>query len=213
MQRGRRVLQRLVVAVPCTTLLAVVTGSALLGLSTPQPVEPDGTLSTAALSEAHVPGPCDHHATKAFTPTAIDIDGVGHGFPVVALGRDGDVPGVPPVKASRTVALDAPGPRPGASSGLVRLNAHTWPNGGALGNQLLAKLRVGDLLTLRDGATKLCYRVTDRIDVDADATTGEAADRFYDLDGTPEVAFLVCSGERRGPGDWSKRTIWWAKPI
>lgn len=169
-----------------------------------------GHFQDAQLATVRIPGPCDGGATKPFTPTTVDIEDVGKGLHVQPLARDGnDVPGVPPVSATHTVALDAPGPRPGSERGLVRLNAHTWPNGAALGNAMLARFDVGDVLMLRDGDTKACYRVTKRVEVDGDSTY----DPFYELDGPSEFAFIVCSGERRGPGDWAKRTIWFGEPI
>jgi hypothetical protein len=36
---------------------------------------------------------------------------------------------------------------------------------------------------------------------------------YYSSTGPSRLAILVCSGRRRGPGDWSHRTIWFAKPI
>ncbi|HJR90175.1 MAG TPA: hypothetical protein VJ782_08490 [Aeromicrobium sp.] len=164
---------------------------------------------TAQLAKVQIPGPCDGGATTPFTPTTADIDDVGEGLPVQPLARDGEVPGVPPVNATHTVAVDAPGPQPGSKRGLVRLNAHTWPNGAALGNAMLARFDVGDVLVLRNGDQKVCYRVTERVEVDGDSTY----DPFYALDGPSEFAFIVCSGERRGPGDWAKRTIWFGAPI
>lgn len=163
----------------------------------------------AQLATISVPGPCDGGATKPFTPTSADIEDVAEGLPVQPLARDGEVPGVPPTSATHTVALDAPGPQPGSPRGLVRLNAHTWPNGAALGNAMLARFDVGDVLILRNGSAKVCYRVTKRVEVDGDSTY----DPFYALDGPSEFAFIVCSGERRGPGDWAKRTIWFGEPI
>ena len=164
----------------------------------------------AQLPTVDIPGPCDSGATEPFTPTTVDIDDVGQDLPVQPLPRDGeDVPGVPPVNATHTVALDAPGPHPGSERGLVRLNAHTWPNGAALGNEMLASFDVGDVLTLRRGAVKVCYRVTKRVEVDGYATY----EPFYALDGPSQFAFIVCSGERVGPGDWTKRTIWFGTPI
>ena len=74
---------------------------------------------------------------------------------------------------------------------------------------MLARFDVGDVLTLRQGETKVCYRVTRRVEVDGD----ETYEPFFALDGPSEFAFIVCSGERRGPGDWSMRTIWFGKPI
>jgi len=193
------------IAVPTAALLAV----ALIAVA----VRPDEagarSFQTARLATVRVPGPCDGGATKPFTPMTADIDDVGQDLPIQPLPRDGDIPGVPPVNATHTVALDAPGPRPGAERGLVRLNAHTWPNGAALGNAMLARFDVGDVLTLRDGATKVCYRVTKRVEVDGYSTY----DPFYALDGPSEFAFIVCSGRRLGPGNWDKRTIWFGKPI
>jgi len=165
---------------------------------------------TARLAAVDIPGACDGGATKPFTPLTADIEDVGQGLPVQPLPREADdVPGVPPVSATHTVALDAPGPHPGSERGLVRLNAHTWPNGAALGNAMLAKFDVGDVLTLRRGNAKVCYRVTKRVEVDGYATY----EPFYALDGPSEFAFIVCSGERLGPGNWNKRTIWFGKPI
>lgn len=192
--------------IPTVALLAV-TGIAVV-------LQPDDAgpprLRTAQLATVDIPGRCDGGATKPFTPTTVDIEDVRSDLPVQPIARDGeDVPGVPPVSATHTVAFDAPGPRPGAKRGLVRLNAHTWPNGAALGNEMLARFDVGDVLTLRDGDTKLCYRVTERVEVDGYATY----DPFYELDVPAEFAFIVCSGERLGPGNWNKRTIWFGKPI
>jgi hypothetical protein len=205
MHLGDRALRTWPVAVPAVLLIALVVTALVT-----RPDDAPGPFQTAELTKVRIPGPCEGGATRPFTPTTIDLQGVRKGLPVVALKRDwNDVPGVPPVSATHTVAFDAPGPHPGARHGLVRLNAHTWPNGAALGNELLGKFNVGDVLTLRDGTKKLCYRITDRVQVDGYATY----DRFYDLDVKPEVAIIVCSGQRLGPGNWNKRTVWWGKPI
>jgi hypothetical protein len=137
---------------------------------------------------------------------------------VLALGRDSNgVPKTPPLtdkgkwefgwdRGSRT--------RPGSRHGVVRLNAHTYPRDGsyglALGNRLLTRLHTGDLLvaTGRDD-DRLCYQVTRRIRVRAE----QSVPAYYSSNGHPRLAILVCSGIRRGPGDWSHRTIWFAKPI
>ena len=198
-RRGRTV------AVLATALVVTTLAVVLL-----RPTDDDPELfQTAQLGEVRIPGPCDGGATKPFTPATIDIEDVGKGLPIQPLARDGkDVPGVPPVNATHTVAFDAPGPKPGAE-GLVRLNAHTWPNGAALGNEMLARFDVGDVLTLRNGDAKVCYRVTERVEVDGYSTY----DPFYALDGPAKFAFIVCSGNRVGPGDWDKRTIWFGTPI
>ena len=157
-----------------------------------------------------VPAWCEGGASEPFIPSAIDLPGVADDLLVVPLPRDDrGVPGVPNVEKTYTVAFDAPGPRPGASKGLVRLNTHTWPNGAALGNAMLEKFHVGDILVLRGGGRHLCYRVNERVEVDAD----HQYYRYHELDGRPEFTFIVCSGERRGPNDWTKRTLWWGTPL
>jgi hypothetical protein len=55
----------------------------------------------------------------------------------------------------------------------------------------------------------MCYRVVKRISVRAK----QPVPAYYDSGGRPLLAIAVCSGVRRGPGDWSHRTIWFAKPV
>lgn len=206
MNLGDRTRRGWPVAIPAAVLLVLAVAAAV----TPRSAEASGPFQTARLESVRIPGPCEYGATKPFTPTSVDIEGVREDLPVIPLARDGsDVPGVPSVGATHTVAWDAPGPKPGSKRGLVRFNAHTWPNGAALGNEMLATFDVGDVLTLRHGKTKLCYRVTERVEVDGYSTY----DPFYALDGPAKFAFIVCSGQRLGPGNWNKRTIWFGTPI
>ncbi|GAA5114455.1 hypothetical protein GCM10023339_20190 [Alloalcanivorax gelatiniphagus] len=157
----------------------------------------------------------------AFRLTTLAIDGVLAPTTVLARGQDRHGVPLPPPLTERgkwQLAWDrASGVRPGDTAGVVRLTAHTYPQDGAgdrkqapaLGNLLLARLRPGAALEV-DGAggERLCYRVTRRQQVRAtDSLSG-----YYDATGTPRLAILVCSGKRRGPGDWSHRTIWWATP-
>jgi hypothetical protein len=191
-------------------LFAVLLAVALIVVAVVSEDASSDHFRSARLATVDIPGACDGGATEPFTPSTVDIEDVGQSLPVQPIARErDDIPGVPPVSATHTVAFDAPGPQPGSERGLVRLNAHTWPNGAALGNAMLAKFDVGDILTLRRGNLKVCYRVTERVEVDGDKTY----EPFYALDGPSEFAFIVCSGERRGPGDWAMRTIWFGTPI
>ena len=36
--------------------------------------------------------------------------------------------------------------------------------------------------------------------------------RYSVTDGPPQLAIVVCSGRRLGPGVWTKRTVWFASP-
>ncbi len=100
------------------------------------------------------------------------------------------------------------GIRPGDPGGNALLNAHTWPDGSALGNKLLAGLHPGDALVVQGDAGQICYHVTDRIEVPATAQHSG----YFDTDGPPRIAIAVCSGQRVGPGHWTKRTLWFASP-
>ena len=187
---------------------------------------PTPTASTAAPSTATVPAAASTSASpsteardavcadeaRAFEPRSISVPGVTRNAGVVTPPRDADgVPGVPPLTAvGKTVfAWDREqAVRPGDPRGNVLLNAHTWPDGSALGNALLAGLHRGDRIVVRGEDTRLCYRVTERVEVSAEA----GLPRYYATTGPPQLAIVVCSGRRLGPGNWENRTVWFASP-
>ncbi len=149
----------------------------------------------------------------AFTPTSISVTGVTTGSPVVGVPRDSNgVFGVPPLTSAGKAmfAWDAPGVAPGSRAGVVLLDAHTWPDGSALGNRLLGGLQKGGRLVVRGaGGEQLCYDVSRRDEVTAETRMPE----LYSAEGPPQLVIIVCSGARRGPGDWSHRTLWFATPV
>lgn len=59
------------------------------------------------------------------------------------------------------------------------------------------------------GRDRQCYRVVKTVRVGARAPLYA----YYSSTGPSRLAILVCSGRRRGPGNWSHRTIWYATPI
>ena len=140
------------------------------------------------------------------------MPGVAKNVVVTTPPRDADdVPGIPPLTdaGKRVFAFDREqGVRPGDRRGNVLLNAHTYPDGSALGNQLLSGLARGDRIVVTADRKRLCYRVTDEVQVLA---TEGLAD-YYARDGKPQLAIVVCSGRRLGAGRWEKRTIWFASP-
>jgi hypothetical protein len=153
---------------------------------------------------------------QAFTPRSITIPKVVGRTRVLALGRDRNgVPKTPPLtdRGKWQFGWDKLSHiRPGSAHGVVRLTAHTYPRfaGLALGNRLLSKLRRGALLVAKgEKGQKLCYRVSKVVHVRAE----QSSPAYYDDSGAPQLAILVCSGVRRGPGDWSQRTIWFATPL
>lgn len=174
--------------------------------ATPTPTASPSAVATRASSPT-----CPTDA-KPFAPTSITVPGVARNTSVITPPRDAnDVPGVPPLTdAGKAVfAYDREqGVRPGDAKGNVLLNAHTYPDGSALGNKLLEGLARGDRIVLSNAARKLCYRVTQEVQVLA---TDGLAD-YYAKDGKPQLAIVVCSGRRLGAGQWEKRTIWFASP-
>lgn len=168
------------------------------------------TRTIAADAVDPAPGPCDGPVAKPFTPERISIAGVVEDGPVVGVPRDDrGVTGVLPFSNKVEFAWDLGGIRPGSRRGNVLLNTHTWPDGSALGNALLDGLELGDRIIVSGADAQVCYRVDLRIEVPAE----EGYPPYYATKGPPRVAIIVCSGRRTGPGQWSHRTIWFARQI
>jgi hypothetical protein len=159
------------------------------------------------------PSGCPEPA-RPFIPKSVTIPGVDRHTTVLALGRDRrDVPRTPPLsdRGKWQFAWDKPSNiKPGSRHGNVKFNAHTYPDGSALGNRLLRQLFKGQrIVVLGPKGQRLCYDVTRRIQVSGDRPYRP----YYATSGKPQLAILVCSGRRRGPGNWSHRTIWYASPV
>ena len=148
---------------------------------------------------------CATPARNPFVPTRATVAHVGRNIAVYAVPTGGE----PPLTTSGKAAFgwDKDGPKPGSAYGNVRFTAHTYPDGSALGNRMLKRLRVGARIILRGGTSTLCYRVK-RMKV----TTPTRLNGYYSTTGRPKLAIVVCSGKRLGPGNWVNRTIWIARP-
>ena len=147
-----------------------------------------------------------------FVPTGTTL--VGRTVTVLAVPRDANgTPGTPPLSSAgkRQLAWDSPGSKPGSEQGNALLNAHTWPDGSALGNDLLKRLHEGDIIVVHgDHHRQACYQVTQRLEV---PVAKYPEQRVYDTSARPGLVITVCSGLRLGPGDWANRTLWFAVPI
>lgn len=169
-----------------------------------QPSEPSTTVAPRSS--------CDR-VRHGFTPRSISVPGATRAAGIVTPPRDASgIPGTPPLTAAGKAefAWDLEqGTRPGDLRGNVIVNTHTWPDGSALGNRLLAVLHRGDRVVVRGDGVRLCYRVTDRVEVPASTSMP----RYYRKHGPPQLAILTCSGTRLGPGVWTMRTVWFASPV
>jgi hypothetical protein len=184
----------------------------------PQASSPPGSSTTVVpgvrLAAATVPAICANPARRGFWPTRSTVQYVNKGIHVLWVGRySNGVPKPPPLTTSgkNSFGWDKKGPKPGSHKGNVRFNAHTYPDGSALGNRMLAHLWVGQLIVVRNSYGKgICYRVSRRIEVTPRSWAARVG--YYNTTGKPKLAIVVCSGTRLGPGNWTKRTIWYAKP-
>lgn len=177
-----------------------------------KPIPPQTVRSAAALVER----PCAAGAGGPFVPTGFEIPGLIPRVRILALPRDSrGVPDVAPVTAEgkNEVAWDkAPvGIMPGSSKGNALFNAHTWPwsQPPALGNTMLKGLQPGKTIVLTGDGVTQCYRVTKQVVTPANGPYPD----FYNQTGPPQIAIIVCSGVRAGPGNWLERTIWYASPF
>lgn len=191
--------------------LAVVVGMSLTPLT---PLASASLAAEPAASTAVSAKKACAKSGKKFRPTSLGIPGVSKQRRVLALGRDANnVPKAPPLSDSgkRQFAWDAQDNiKVGSRHGVVKLNAHTYPDGSALGNDLLGQLAAGDRLVARgERGQQRCYEVIDWVQIPAE----KRFPRYYRTDGPGRLAIAVCSGVRRGPGDWSQRTIWFAKLV
>lgn len=197
--------------------------------------QPSGVATAAAPAPQVViapsvlkPAECGDPIVKPFRPTQISIDGITKNAEVLALGRDANnVPRAAdltsagktqfgwddPSKATPGIndTVKPTGAYPGSDQGNVLLNAHTWPDGQppALGNLLLGDLKIGDKIVVKGKQAELCYKVTKKIVIKA----ADGSAEYYEHDGPHQLALIVCSGPRLGPGNWVHRTIWFAEPV
>lgn len=228
--RNRVGLRVAVIALVVAGVVAVLLGTRLLGPGRqavlPPPTPPTPTVSPSAAPAPRTPPqvvrpgarlapkPVCTQAAAPFDPVRVSVAGVTRGVGVIPMPRAANgATGVPPLSSSGKweFAWDQPpGLRPGTPEGNVLMNAHTWPDGSALGNALLANLEVGGRLEVYGAAgQRLCYRVTERVEV----TEQAGLPRYYDTTGPPQLGIVVCSGTRLGPGRWSHRTVWFAQPV
>jgi hypothetical protein len=94
------------------------------------------------------------------------------------------------------------------------MNAHSWADGSALGNVLLAHLHAGDLVLVQGaGGSRQCYRVRQRLVVPFPDSPHRVIARYYATKGAPRLALVTCSGRRLAHGVWTHRTLWFARPL
>lgn len=175
-----------------------------------------GIVSVATSPAAQAAGaPACNSSRGAFVPTQARVSHVGR-VQVIRVGRNSDGSmGTPPLTdtGKHQLAWFRGSSRPGSGKGGVAMDAHTWPDGSALGNALYAHLNRGDIVVLSDAHNvhHTCYRVTKR---EQFSSTSVPMNRVVRGTGKGQIlSIVVCSGTRLGPGDWSQRTVWTARAV
>jgi hypothetical protein len=181
------------------------------------------TLIGVVTGDAHAKGPeqvatvseptCRTTANGPIRPARALIAELNRTVGVVGVGRkrNGEI-GSPPLtqRGKRLLGWDRH-KRPGAGWGSVVLDAHTWPDGSALGNAMLRRLHTGSTITVQDVAGRsVCYRITERSSY---RRTKLPRRKMFRTWGPEQVVIVVCSGKRLGPGNWLRRTVWYAVPV
>ena len=178
-------------------------------------IEPSPTSSVSAVPTPDEPA-CTT-ATRPFVPSQVRTGEASYGVQPLDQLRttapDGSTVLTSPNPTDynpRVFAWDKQSAQAGSGRGNVLLTAHTYSDGSALGNRLYRELKPGDRLNLVGPHGLVCYKVGERIEVEVE---DYPFDRVYDFAGSPRVVITVCSGLRVGPGDWTKRTIWFLEPM
>ncbi len=156
---------------------------------------------------------CLTTATGPIRPAKAVIPALNRTVDVVGVGRkrNGAI-GSPPVtsRGKRLMGWDRYN-RPGTGRGSVILDAHTWPDGSALGNAMLRSLKTGSTFTIRDAAGRaVCYQIVERRSYRRSKLPRRKMFRTW---GQEQAVIVVCSGKRLGPGNWLRRTVWYAVPV
>jgi hypothetical protein len=190
-----------VIAVP-RLLGCVLAGAVVLALLTGVGAE----VADAAPADAGCTTP-----KTTFKPTKAAIPGVVGVRTVITVRRtrSGAI-GTPPIstRGKKVFGRDAE-TRAGDRHHTVIMDAHTWPDGSALGNALLKRLHSGAAIRLTRGKGHLaCYRVTKRTSYPRSKLPMA---RIYSGEG--RLAIIVCSGKRISAGNWTRRTVWFATLI
>jgi hypothetical protein len=145
-------------------------------------------------------------------PTKAGIPAIGRSVKVIQVKRtsSGQIGAGPVTQSGKWLMAMDPKRHPGGHRGTVILSGHTWPDGSALGNAMLKNLWTGNgiILAGKDGKTA-CYRVNRRKSYPADQVPGASVFRS---EGSEQVVIVACSGKRLGPGNWTRRTVWFATP-
>jgi hypothetical protein len=190
-------------------LALVLVQGALLGVDSSAVAGPSGDSAATRAPQAIA---CKRPAHR-FVPTRAQLPSLGRTVRVIQVKRtsSGAVGAAPVTDAGKRVIAMDPRTKPGSRHGSVLLNGHTWPDGSAIGNAMLQNLWKSDGIVLADkDGHRACYVVSKRKSYPVHQVPERNAFRSS---GPEQVVIVACSGKRTSPGHWTRRTLWYAKPL
>lgn len=209
----------MLVAIRVTVLMTVATMMLAVPAVAAGPSQPRAlpeSAPTAAVDtsvRAAAKARCTPPRKRIKRPDLISLPDIKHSSAVIPVRRTrSGAAGAPPLNRNgKWVFARDRQVLPGARRGAFLLAAHTWPDGTALGNRLLRRLKVGDDIDVfnRKRSRAACYRVTKREQYPVGKVPRNRAFKAW---GKHKLVIVVCSGKRLGPGRWSHRTLWYARP-
>jgi hypothetical protein len=176
----------------------------------------------AAAAETHLVRTAGRSATASaacqrprhgFVPLKAKIPALGRSVKVIQVPREADnrIGAGPLTESGKWLMAMDPRTKPASRHGSVILSGHSWPDGSALGNAMLANLQVGDRIVMIGADGKhACYAVSKR---QSYPVAKVPTRRAFRTNGPERLVIVACSGKRVGPGDWLRRTLWYATPV
>ena len=181
-------------------LLALVLAYTMLATTSP----------AESATSSHPAQRCKRPA-HGFVPTKAGIPAIGRTVKVIQVKRtsSGAIGAGPVSQSGKWLMAMDPKRHPGGHRGTVILSGHTWPDGSALGNAMLEHLWTGNGIILAGAHDTACYRINRRKSYPANQVPSKY---IFRPEGPEQVVIVACSGKRLGPGNWTRRTVWFATP-
>lgn len=209
------------VAQPFNNTDTPTTVTTTLPTATPSVLLPTASPTASTPPAPRTPKGCEVQATKAFVPRTASIEHFGV-RKVLSLGLANDgTAETPPYDQPDKFGFYGLGSKPGSAKGMVAFNAHTFSQGTWLGNELLAKLEVGDIIIVagEKKSERLCYVIDKKPAVyklrasDPKDLPVFPVERVYGFDRPSQLSLTVCSDYDVKNKVWLLRTVWLATPI
>lgn len=197
---------------PNSSVLPEVSTSSQPVIVPPKTLEP----SMLVPSDTPIVAACRTQSKQPFRPRAVQLLGIAS-YPAVPLDLVRTANGVQlPIPPDENPGIFAwvSGDRAADDNSILRLTAHTWSDGSAVGNVINTKIRPGAIIVVHGSkkAQVACYRVTAREQVTIVGATSKqkvkanaVLRRYNGIRAQDDLGIMVCSGEHFAVGVYRDR--------